>query len=465
MHKILKLASVMVLMALVLAACGGGSTTPAAQPTAAPAGAAPTAAPAEAAPTAAPAEAAPTAAPAEAAPTAAPAEAAPTEEPTPVPDALGSGDTKIVIWHRWEGEYYNTIKQIFADYATKNNVQIELLLVQDVANKAQIAIPSGQGPDIIAWVNDRIGDSALNEIIQPLDEYGIDQAYLTSNFTPVAAAAMTYGDKVYGVPESMEAITFIYNKALITEAELPKSTDDLIAQAKTYNAPPDKYLFVYNAKADIYAGAPWWQGAGVTLVAPDGTTTVNSDSGLAAANLIKSFSEIMPKELAYDEANTLFLDGKAAIIMNGPWVIADYLAKGIDIGLTTIPVVSSSGKPGAPFVGVKLLMLASNAKNPQAAVDLMKHYGSTEVQVKLAEINKQVPANTAAQEQVKADPIIAGFIAQTANGMPMPNTEFIAAMWDPFGKMTEAIWTGAATPEQAVQDGAALFDDQAADLK
>ena len=151
--------------------------------------------------------------------------------------------------------------------------------------------------------------------------------------------------------------------------------------------------------------------------------------------------------------------------MNGPWVIADYLAKGLDIGLTTIPVVSSSGKPGAPFVGVKLLMLASNAKNPQAAVDLMKYYGSTEVQVKLAQLNKQVPANTAAQEQVKADPIIAGFIAQTANGPPMPNTEFIAAMWDPFGKMTEAIWTGAATPEQAVQDGAALFDDQAADLR
>lgn len=439
MQRTIRLALILALLGLLLAACGAqqGAGT-AAEPTAAPA----------------------------AEPTAAPEQpAAPAEEPTEVPEVLGSGETTITIWHRWEGEYYNAIQQIFADYATANNVKIELLLVPDVANKAQVAVPSGQGPDIIAWVNDRIGSSALQQIIQPLDQYGIDQAYLTENFAPVAAEAMIYNGQVYGVPESMEAITFIYNKALISEDELPQSTDELIAMAQEYNQPPDKYLFVYNARGDIYAGAPWWHGAGVTLVTPEGTTEVSSPEGVEAANLIKRFSEIMPTELAYDESNTLFLDGKAAIIMNGPWVIADYVAKGIDFGLTPIPTISSSGQPGKPFVGVKLLMLATNAKNPDAAVALMKHYGSAEVQARLAEVNKQVPANLQAQAQAQDDPVIAGFIAQTANGVPMPNTEFIAAMWDPFNKMTEAIWTGAAEPEQAVQDGAALFDEQVMDLR
>lgn len=436
MQRPIRLFTVLILLGLFLAACGQQAATPAGQ--------------------------SPTAA---AEPTAAPATDAPTEEPTAAPEVLGSGDTKITIWHRWEGEYYNTIEQIFADYATQHNVQIELLLVPDVANKAQIAVPSGQGPDIIAWVNDRIGSSALQQIIQPLDQYGIDVAYLRENFAPVAADAMIYRDQAYGIPESMEAITFIYNRALISEDELPATTDDLLAQAREYNQAPDKYLFVYNARGDIYAGAPWWHGAGVSLVNPDGTTGVASPEGIAAAMLIKQFSEIMPAELAYDEANTLFLDQKAAIIMNGPWVIADYAAKGIDFGLTPIPVVSSSGQPGKPFVGVKLLMLAQNAKNPEAAVELMKYYGSAEVQIRLAEVNKQVPANLSAQEQVKDDPVIAGFIAQTQNGVPMPNSEFIAAMWEPFNKMTEAIWTGAATPEQAVQDGAALFEEQAADLR
>jgi arabinogalactan oligomer/maltooligosaccharide transport system substrate-binding protein len=456
MRPISRLAGVIALTALLLAGCGGPSAGPSGQTGSAPTAAAP--APTAAAPTAA----APTAAEA---PTATPAAGQPTPEPTAAPQSFGTGSTKLSIWHHWEGEYYKAIQQIFADYAAKNNLQIELTFVPDVTNKAQLAIPAGQGPDMIAWVNDRIGDSALQEIIQPLDGYGVNQEYLNANFAPVAAKAMVYHDKVYGIPESMEAITFIYNKALIKEAELPKTTDDLIAMAKSYNQPPSKYLFVYNAKSDIYGAAPWFQGAGVTLVAPDGTTEIASEKGVEAARLIKRFSEIMPKELAYDEANTLFLESKAAIIMNGPWVVADYKAKGIDFGLAPIPVVSSSGQPGKPFVGVKLLMLAAKAKNPQAAVDLMKYYGSAEVQAKLAQINKQVPANAAAQEQVKSDPIIAGFVRQTASGVPMPNSEFISAMWDPFNKTIEVTWTGAATPEQAVQDGAALFKEKVADLK
>lgn len=390
---------------------------------------------------------------------------APTNTPEPPPDLLGTSGTKIVIWHRWEGEYYKAIKQIFADYATKNNVQIELLLVQNVADKAQLAIPAGQGPDIIAWVNDRLGDSALSGIIQPLTAYGVDEAYLRSNFTDVATDAVVYKGEAYGIPESMEAMTMIYNKALIKEADLPKNTDDLLKMAATYNKAPDKYLFVYNAKGDVYAAASWFQGMGVQLVKPDGTTDVGNDASVKAAELIKAFSGIMPAECDYGTADALFKDGKAAMIMNGPWAIADYQAKGIDIGLVPVPVVSASGKPGAPFVGVKLLMLAANAKNAQAAVDLMKYYGSADVQAQLAKINKQVPANKAAQDKVKDDPIIAAFIAQAANGRPMPNSEFISAMWDPFNKMVEAIWTGAADPAKAVKDGAALFAEKAKDLK
>jgi maltose-binding protein MalE len=466
MHRMLKLLSVFAVMAVLLAACGGGGTT--ASPTAAPAagGEAATAAPAaggEA--TAAPAAGEATAAPAAEEPTAAPADAsAPTAEPTPEVQALGSGSTKVVVWHSWGGEYFTTIQKLFGDYATKNNVTIELVKQSDLNNKVSVAVPSGQGPDIIAWVDDQIGKNALSEIIQPLDQYGVDKAYLDANFTPVAASAMVYKDQTYGIPESMEALTFIYNKALIQEADLPKNTDELIAKSKEYNG-TDKYLFVYNAKSDAYFSAPWWQGAGVKLVTPEGTTELGSENAVKAGELIKSFTEIMPKELDYSVADTLFKEGKAAIIMNGPWSIADYQAAGLDVGLSTIPIVSSSGQPGKPFVGVKLLMLAANAKAPEAAVELMKYYGSTEVQTELAKVNKQVPANSAAQEQVKSDPIIAGFINQAAQGEPLPNTEFIDAMWDPIGKTVEAIWTGASEPQQAVQDGAALFEEKAQDLR
>lgn len=451
--------SLAIAAAIILAACGGAAPAATKAP-AAPAAA--TEAPAAAATTAPAADA--TAAP-EAAATEAPvagATAAPTAEP---PTVFGKGDRKVVIWHGWDGEYRKALEKIFADYATKNGITIELLKVADVGQKVSIAVPTGQGPDIIAWVDDQIGKNVLAEAIQPLNDLGVDEAYLKANFTPVAATAMVYDGKIYGIPESMEALTMICNNALIKSDQLPKTTDDLIAQSKTYNKAPDKYLFVYNAKNDAYFSAPWWQGAGVTLVTPEGTTELASENGIKAANLIKSFTEIMPKDIDYGVADTLFKDGKSACIMNGPWSIADYIAKGIDVSLTPLPIVSSSGQPAKPFVGVKMLMLANKAKNAKDAVEVMKYYGTTEVQVALAKVNKQVPANTAAQEQVKSDPIIAGFIAQAANGAPLPNTEFIDAMWDPTAKTVEAIWTGASTPEQAVKDGADLFAEKVKDLK
>lgn len=379
--------------------------------------------------------------------------------------SLGAGGgEKIVIWHNWQGDYYTAIEKIFADYAEQNNVSIDLVRQADLSNKVQIAVPSGQGPDVIAWVDDQIGKNALSGIIQPVSEYGIDQNYLTENFTNVAAQAMIYNDQVYGVPESLEALTMIYNKDLIAEGDLPADTDALIAQAKEYNG-DNKYLFVYNAKNDAYFSVPWWLGSGAQLVTPEGTTEMNSEAGVKAGQLIQSFTEIMPKEIDYNVADTLFKEGKAAMIMNGPWSIADYEGAGIDVGLTTIPVVSNSGQPGKPFVGVKMLMLAANAKNAQAAADVMKYYGTAEVQAELARVNKQVPANIQAQEEVKSDPIIAGFIAQAEQGEPLPNTEFIDAMWDPIAKTVEAIWTGASPPEEAVQDGAALFEEKAQDLR
>jgi arabinogalactan oligomer/maltooligosaccharide transport system substrate-binding protein len=428
-------------LTLMLAACGGGAAAPAPAAKTEPAAA----------------EATPTSG------AAAPAEPPkPTEEP---PVNLGTTGPKIVVWHGWGGDYYKAIEKQFANYAQKNNVTIELLKVNDVGQKLTLAVPTGQGPDVLAWVNDQIGKNVLAQAIQPLNDFGVDEGYLASNFTETAAKAMVYDGKVYGIPESMEALTMICNSALIKADALPKTTDDLIKAAQSFNKAPDKYLFVYDAKNNAYFSAPWWLGAGTTLVTADGKTGLGTPESIAAANLIKSFTEIIPKEIDYGVADTLFKEGKAACIMNGPWAVADYQAKGLSLFLATLPTVSSSGKPARPFVGVKMLMLANKAKQAQAAVDLMKYYGSTEVQAELAKVNKQVPANKVAQDQVKSDPIVSGFIAQTALGEPLPNTEFVDAMWEPVGKTVEAIWTGAVSPDQAVKDGAALFEKKVVDLK
>jgi len=52
---------------------------------------------------------------------------------------------------------------------------------------------------------------------------------------------------------------------------------------------------------------------------------------------LKTRYRVMPKECDYQQAETLFEEGKAAMIINGPWSCGGYIAARIDIGLTPIP--------------------------------------------------------------------------------------------------------------------------------
>jgi arabinogalactan oligomer / maltooligosaccharide transport system substrate-binding protein len=467
--KKFSLFAILIVLSLVLAACGGGGG--AAQPTAAPAKAAePTAAPE---PTQAPEPSATTAA---AEPTAAPTEAPAAEAATEAPAAAAGewtcpqGDQTVTIWHGWTGDYFTNIENIFKEYMKVcPNIKVELVNKTDLSNALTAAVPAGEGPDVFAWVNDQIGRMAEAQIIVPLTPY-IDKDAFAKTYIPTAVEAVTYNGDIWAYPESMEAITMIYNKDLIKEDQLPKTTDDLLNMAKDWKG--SDYLFVYNAKNDAYFSAPWWQAAGVTIIDEQGNTTFKSDAGYAAGDFIKGLKDnkVMPEEIDYGIADTLFKEGKAAIIMNGPWYIQDLDKAGMNYGLALLPVFSKSGTPGMPFVGVKTLSLTKNAvdhKTAEAAVNVMQYYTSAASQVALAQSNKMVPTNAEAvnNADVKAIPVIASFGAQAANGKPMPNTPYMGAMWDPMAKGVECIWTGGGTVQECVDKIQTMAEENIAGMK
>lgn len=426
--RILLVVSWLLIASLLLSACGSVAAT--------------TVAPAEPQPTQPPQ---PTTKPA-------PADtAAPTAPPLPTATDV---PVTITLWHGWQGEYYNNIKTIFDQYQTAHpNVTINLVEVPDLSDKIVTAAPAGEGPDIVAFANDWIGRLSAADIIIPLDDY-LDKAEYQATYLPTAIASQTYQGKIWGFPEAMEAITFIYNKKLISADQLPKTTDDLLTNAAQWQKDhPGQYYFVYNAKNDAYFSAPWFYGFGAFFVKEDDSVGLNTPEGVAAASFLDKLRAVMPKEIDYGIADTLFKEGKAPIIMNGPWYIADVEKAGIDYGMTTIPLISTTGKPAIPFVGVKTLMVTSTSKHPEIAVDVLKYFTNKDSQVFLSTKNKTVPTNqaAAADPAVLALATVANFSKQASLGTPMPSSPFMNALWDPVAKMLEAIWTGGATPEAAVK--------------
>ncbi len=401
----------------------------------------------------------------------------PTVTPTLAPPELGApgptswacpaGTQTITVWHGWPEAAFAAVESVFAQYMTVcPNVTVDLVNKTDMNNALTAAVPAGEGPDIFVWMSDYIGRLAEAGNIIPLNPW-IDAAEFASSYMPTAVAAVTYGGQIYGYPESVESLVMLYNTALISEAELPKTTDDLLSMASVWDK--SDYLFVYSAKNDAYFSVPWWQAAGVTVVDEAGVTTFRSEGGYAAGHFIEALKAIMPAEIDYDIADALFRGGYAAITVNGPWYFGDLAAAGMNYGMAPLPVFSPSGRPAMPFVSARTLMLTQNAADrgaAETALNVMQYYTSLEAQLYLAQTNTLAPTNQAAlaHPNMARLPVSAVMAAQASNGKPLPSTPYMAALWEPMALGVECIWTGGGTVEECVDRMQALAEQYVAEI-
>ena len=412
--------------------------------------------------------AAPTTAPATnpPAPTTGPTAVPPTVPPTEPPPAE---EVTITIWNQWNDEYLTNIQAVFDEYTAMHpNVTIDLSKPEDVQNALSVAVPAGEGPDIIAWANDRIGDQALVGNIVALDELGVTMDFLTSTYEPAAVNGVVWQGQIWALPETQEGIAFVYNQALVTDEFLPTDPSDfdaLLEKAKAFReANPDKYLVCNQGlgNPDAYHVAPIYFGFGVPSYVDDqGVAYFNSEEALAAGNWIVEFSQYAPAETSHEICSTMLIEGQAGAWWTGPWAIADIEKAGLDYGI--LPM-------GRPFVGIKALMITPNAVdrgNAEIALDIIKYFTSGEVQAKLSLVNKTIPAATTAlaDPEVQALATLAGFGASLNLGVPMANTPFASAQWGPAGDATTAIWNGSQTPDEALAAAQQTAEDAIAAMK
>ena len=398
--------------------------------------------------------------------TEAPTEAAATEAPTEEPAAEAK---TITIWHQWDGTYLEAIQAAFDEYTVMHpDVKIDLSKPDDVSNALNVAIPAGEGPDIIGWANDQIGTQAINGNIVALDDLGVDQAFLESVYEPAGIAGVVWQGKIWALPETQEGIALVYNKDVVTDEYLPTDpTDfaDLLAKATAFHeANPDKYLVCNQGfgGSAAYHVAPVYFGFGVPSYVDDqGNAYLDTPEALAAGQWLVDFSKVSPTEQTYDLCKASLTEGTVGMWWTGPWAIAGLEADGVNYGI--VPM-------GKPFVGIKTLMVTKNAVdrgNAEIALDIIKYFTSPEVQAKLALTNKTIPAQTAAlaDPEVAALATLAGFGNALNVGVPMANTPFAGAQWGPVGDATVAIWTGAQTPEEALAAAQAAIVDAIAQMQ
>ncbi len=269
-------------------------------------------------------------------------------------------------------------------------------------------------------------------------------------------------------------LALVYNRNFIKEP--PKTTDELFKLAvgntvdEKGSGRKDRYGLVWNFTEPFF-GIPFLTGfGGWVFQAPSGSTSAATDSGppiptldtpqaVAAWTYLQSLTEkgVAPRHCDYELADSLFKTGRAAMIINGDWSWADYIATpGIDAAVAVLPTVNATGEPMRTMFAPKGYSLNVNTR-PEiaaAAMAFVRHMTSDAVQHRVVSDLKMLPARTSVQADplFETDPTLKTSLAQLKNGRLMPVDTELRAVWDAMRPSYQGLLAGAITPADAAKE-------------
>jgi arabinogalactan oligomer/maltooligosaccharide transport system substrate-binding protein len=275
-----------------------------------------------------------------------------------------------------------------------------------------------------------------------------------------ALAAVELGGQTWGVPiANGNHLMLIYNKDLIEEP--PQTTDELIEMGQELTT-GDQYGLVYNQTEPFWL-VPWLGGFTGSVFAEDGRTpTLNTEEMVNTLQFlydIKYETPIVPAESDYDGADTLFKEGKAAMIINGDWSLGGYKdAFGDTLGVARIPQVSATDEWPHPYTSGVYLMFPVSLQEDEAKLEAVKDFArfvtsANNQALMIAKLNR-LPALEAALDDplIANDLILKGSADQMTVGTPMPTVSEMRCNWDAMKPEMQAVLADTKAPEQAAED-------------
>lgn len=352
---------------------------------------------------------------------------------------------KRVMLKVWESDgpekdYIMTAARDYAKVKPSVRIVYEPVASTDARAKIELDGPAGVGADVFVTPHDHIGALVQGGHVLPVD----DAEEYMAGFEDMAKMGASYDGVVYGYPMGAETYALFYNKALIKEA--PKTWDDVKAFAKSFNNKAEgKYAIVWPV-SDGYYGYMFMDSFGAPLFGPNGNDRKQHNLNSAAAikgltyfqNLRKEVLDIPATDASGDFCNAEFTEGKAAMIITGPWKITDFKKNGIDFGITTIP--SFDGKePGHSFSGVRVAFVSAYSENPEEAKAFAKFITSKEMLEKRFKLTDQIPPR---KDINTNNPLSNGIKTQLKYAKAMPTIPQLGTYWSAMGSAYSGIWDG-----------------------
>ncbi len=403
-HNKLYLALIVLLMsAMILVACGGGTTTPepaAEQPAAEqPAAEQPAAEQPTTVPTAAPAE-----------------------EPAAAEDT----GAKLVVWA--DDTRSAILSELAADFKAQYGVTLVVEEVANIRDQFTIAAPAGEGPDITLVPHDQAGSMVASGLLAP-----IDLGPKASLFEPKALEAFTFDGELYGMPYATENLGFFYNTELVPTP--PKTWEELYQIGKQLQA-EGKVTYGLSVSGTTYDIYPLQTAFGGYIFGKDSAGNWNpNDLGLDSPGMIAAVQWLQDRVLEgfisdstdWDTAHVLFETGETPFIMAGPWALERIRKSGVPYAITNFP--AGPAGEGIPFSGVQGFIINAFSKNVLLAEAFLTEFVATEDVMRKLYIAGNRPSAFTPVLETSEDPDLQALGEAGANASPMPAIPEMGSVW------------------------------------
>jgi maltose-binding protein MalE len=373
--------------------------------------------------------------------------ASPTAAPSPSPPAT----LVLTVWHSWGAEEEQVFRDIIASYQALHPgvaIRLQQVPVERIVDEYEEAVLSGAGPDLLAGRSDWIGRLGQQQIIVPLGEI-MPHAYW-EGFYPFALTGVESNGYRYAVPYACETVALYYNREYVGEP--PTTTTQLLDLAATWTSPEQAGLAFpltfYNTVGYLYA-------FGGGLLDEAGRPTVDTGEvrvWLSWLQWVRGSPGVVAAD-SYGQADTLFKAGAVAMLVNGSWVLSDYLdALGHDrLGVAPLPMLDETRAWPAPYVGYQVLMVnpVRLVEHPQPVLDLVQYLGGPEAQKELAVGVNALP--TWQHIDLANAPLLAAFVQQAELGRPRPVSSREQLLWDPLDTLLYNVTAGQESLDLALE--------------
>ncbi len=375
--------------------------------------------------------------------------------------ASASEPARVTLWHSYRGEEERALSSAVHLFEDEHpGVSVDLLAVPYDAYAAKLAaaVPRAHGPHLFIQAHQWIGPYLAERLIEPAGAAFPEEDVVA--FDRVATSAVTSHGVRYGVPIANKCVALYVNESLLPAG--PATLEDLLATP----LPPGVFPLAY-ASDNAYYHAPFLHAFGGSLVrAEEGSSAAFEFEGRAAERSLEYVRAMVtrgeiPVEPSGALVKELFATGRAATVIDGPWLAADLGANGVRYRVVPLPAIAAADARMRPLLTVEAVFVTHAGAARPEALAVARFLGGDAAALVRATMGQQVVPRPLLWD----DPRLArmrnlrAFHDAASTAEPMVASRALQAAWEPANQAIKKVLRGDQEPAAALREARHRWED------